>query len=109
MTDAPIDFRILAGAGRARNAVRYNIFGEMALVDAPRSATVAAVTEVKLVPWVRNSFFFTSAIRPILRSMFCASWRSVCVHPIPSYEFGRCLTNRRIARETSRAVLWLLA
>ena len=102
MTDAPIDFRILAGAGvpvrefkagdvifshgddakelfviqkgqveiRLGNRVLetlsdYNIFGEMALVDAaPRSATAVAVTDVKLVPVGEKQFLFLISHTP---------------------------------------------
>jgi CRP/FNR family transcriptional regulator, cyclic AMP receptor protein len=141
MTDAPIDFRILAGAGvpvrefkagdvifshgddakelfviqngtveiRLGNRVietlsDYNIFGEMALIDAaPRSATAVAVTDVKLVPVAEKQFLFLishtpSAIRRISRSMFCALWRGVCVPPTAQYESGRCRTDRHAAR-----------
>jgi len=102
MTDAPIDFRILAGAGvpvrqfkagdvifsegddakelfviqngqvelRLDNRVLetlsdYNIFGEMALIDAaPRSATAVAVTDVKLVPVGEKQFLFLISHTP---------------------------------------------
>ena len=102
MTDAPIDFRILAGAGvpvrefkagdvifgqgdeakelfviqngkveiRLDNRVLetlsdYNIFGEMALIDAaPRSATAVAVSDVKLVPVGEKQFLFLISHTP---------------------------------------------
>lgn len=102
MTDAPIDFRILAGAGvpvrefkagdvifsqgddakelfviqngtveiRLGNRVietlsDYNIFGEMALIDAaPRSATAVAVTDMKLVPVAEKQFLFLISHTP---------------------------------------------
>jgi len=43
----------------------YNIFGEMALVDAaPRSATAVAVTDVKLVPVGEKQFLFLISHTP---------------------------------------------
>ena len=51
----------------------YNIFGEMALVDAaPRSATAVAVTDVKLVPVGEKQFLFLISHTPhfaVLRVM----------------------------------------
>ena len=43
----------------------YNIFGEMALIDAaPRSATAVAVTDVKLVPVAEKQFLFLISHTP---------------------------------------------
>jgi CRP/FNR family transcriptional regulator, cyclic AMP receptor protein len=91
MTDAPIDFRILAGAGvpvrefkagdvifrqgddakelfviqHGKVEIRYAIFGEMALIDsAPRSATAVAVSDVKLVPVGEKQFLFLISHTP---------------------------------------------
>jgi CRP/FNR family transcriptional regulator, cyclic AMP receptor protein len=102
MTEAPIDFRLLAGAGvpvrdykagdiifkegdaatelfivqsgeveiRLGNRVlerlpQYSIFGEMALIDAaPRSATVVAATDVRLVPVSEKQFLFLISNTP---------------------------------------------
>ena len=43
----------------------YNIFGEMALIDAaPRSATAVAVSDVKLVPVGEKQFLFLISHTP---------------------------------------------
>lgn len=43
----------------------YNIFGEMALIDAaPRSATAVAATDVKLVPVSEKQFLFLISNTP---------------------------------------------
>ena len=102
MTNPPVDFRLLAGAGvpardfkagdvifrqgdpahelfivqsgeveiRLGNRVletlpQYSIFGEMALIDtAPRSATVIAVSDAKLVPVSEKQFLFLISNTP---------------------------------------------
>ena len=44
---------------------RYDIFGELALIDsAPRSATVVAVTDVTLVPVSEKQFLFLISNTP---------------------------------------------